>query len=81
VLATNIRRQRSATPALRQGAERRRLLHAQDRLQRRWHWWSVTVRDRAVAHLDALTVELAAVAAGLAELDRLEADDATGAER
>jgi hypothetical protein len=81
VLATNIQRQRSATPAPPQGAERRRLLHAQDRLQRSWHWWSVTVRDRAVAHLDALTVELAAVAAGLEELDRLESEDATGAER
>jgi len=69
------------TLAPRQGAERRRLLHAQDWLQRRWHWWSVTVRDRAVAHLDALTVELAAVAARTGELDRLEAEDATGAER
>jgi hypothetical protein len=57
-------------------AERRRLLSAQERLRRRWQWWAVTVRDQAVAHLDELTAELAAVSGERAELDRRDRAEA-----
>ena len=43
-------------------AERRRLLNAQERLQRRWQW-AADQRDAAAARVDALTAQLAEAAA------------------
>jgi hypothetical protein len=44
----------------RAGAERRRLLNAQERLRRRWEW-AADQRDAAAARVDAIAVELAIV--------------------
>jgi hypothetical protein len=53
-------------------AERRRLLTTQERLRRRW-WHHASARDAAIARLEALWAQLAAVGA---DLDRLEAETA-----
>ena len=53
----------------RQGAERRRLLNAQERIARRRQWWEAQ-RDAAAARVDELTAELAALEAGTPEAER-----------
>ena len=64
--ATNVHPQHSPR---RQGAERRRLLNAAERIGRRRAWW-IAQRDAAAARVDALTAELAALKAGTPEAER-----------
>ena len=55
--------------ARRQGAERRRLVNAAERIGRRRTWW-IAQRDAAAARVDALTAELAALEAEPPEAER-----------
>jgi hypothetical protein len=71
VPTADAQRQRRPTAGRWQGAERRRLLNAAERLRRRWQW-AADQREAASDRLDALADELAIVTR---QLDALEADE------
>jgi hypothetical protein len=70
VPATNVHPQHSPAAGRRQGAERWRLLRAQERLRNRWYW-AADAQDRATARADDLAAQLAETTA---KLDALAAE-------